>query len=210
METSSTVPNRDAGSDASSLASSVRARIITAARAEFAACGLRGASVRSIGARADVTAAMINYYFGSKRALYDRIVHEAQAKLLSRLSEALADVDEEDLPAQLTGTYFDFLSEEREFQRLVLREVLDQGEGVSMFVREHVTPLRELFEQQFGNDDEAFQSAVSLFGAVAGYFLYESVLTELTGSDAMAEERLAARRCHVMKLARGLYRGQEK
>ncbi len=200
----------DCHADADSLVSSVRDRILTAARAEFAASGLRGASVRSIGARADVTAAMINYYFGSKRALYDQIVHEAQAKLLTRLSGALKGIDESDLPARLTATYFDFLSEEREFQRLVLREVLDQGEGVSMFVREHVVPLRELFEEQFGDDDEAFQIAVSLFGAVAGYFLYESVLTELSGTDALAEESLAARRCHVMELARTLYRGRKK
>jgi AcrR family transcriptional regulator len=174
---------------------------LTAAKAEFAAHGLRAASVRAIGAKAGVTAAMINYYFGSKRALYDQIVATAQARLYARVVDALTRSDEAELPARLTSAYFDFLSEEREFQRLMIREVLDRPEGLREFVRRYIVPLRALFEDLFGRGDEAFQAAVSLFGAVAGYFLYEPVLTELLGEDAMAEKHLERRRRHLMALA---------
>jgi AcrR family transcriptional regulator len=184
----------------------VRERILLAARAEFAAHGSRAASVRSIGERAGVTAAMINYYFGSKGALYDMVVEQAQAHLYAHIAEATKG-DRKQLAARLAEAYFDFLSEEREFQRLILREVLDGGQGVPAFVHKYVAPLRALFEDEFGGDDDTFQTAVSLFGAVAGYFLYEPVLTELLGSDATAADNLARRRRHVAELATRLSEG---
>lgn len=179
----------------------VRERILVAAKTEFAAQGLRGASVRAIASRAGVTAAMINYYFGGKRALYDQVVDDVQGRLLARISETLATGDGSELAARLTGAYFGFLAAEREFPRLLLREVLDRGEALTTFVRRYLAPLRAVFEERFGGGDAAFQSAVSLFGAVAGYFLYEPVLTELLGADAMEAERLERRRQHVMELA---------
>ncbi len=186
----------------------VRERILTAAGAEFATHGLRGTSVRSIGARAGVTAAMVNYYYGSKRALYDMVVEQAQARLFARVAAAVTDSTAPDLPARLAGAYFDFLSEDNQFQRLLVREVIDRGDSVPVFVRKYVAPLRAMFEDLFGPGDAAFQTAISLFGAVAGYFLYEPIMTELTGADAMSKSSLARRRRHVVELAMLLAREQ--
>ncbi len=185
----------------STLKAGVRQRIISAAKAEFAAHGSKAASVRSIASRAGVTAAMINYYYGSKQALYDLIVEQAQARLLSSISLALAESEQEQLPARLAAAYFDFLAEERDFQRLLAREVLDRGEAASDFVSRHLVPLRAMFEDLFGRDDAALQAAISVFGAVAGYFLYEPVMAQLLGDDAVAAAGLARRREHIMELA---------
>lgn len=189
------------GSVADDGSSSVRERILDAARAEFAGNGLRATSVRVIAANADVTAAMINYYFGSKRALYDQIVEAAQADLRARLMRALAGAAPAELPARLAAAYFDFLAEEHDFQRLILREVLDSGEGLTGYVSRYVAPIRALFAARFGDDDATAQAAISLFGAIAGYFLYSPVLAELLDDDPMSPERLAVRRRHVMSLA---------
>ncbi len=178
----------------------VRERILTAGRAEFAQNGLGAGSVRAIGERAGVTAAMINYYFGGKRALYDAVVSEAQARLGRRLSAAVAG-DRAGLAPRLAAAHFDFLSEEPELQRLLLREVLDQGQSVRELAARYVQPLRALFEQHFGADDEALQLAVSLFGAVAGYFLYEPLLGAFLGVDPHSPGALARRRRHVIRLA---------
>lgn len=182
-------------------ASGARERILDAARAEFAAHGLRATSVRGIAANAEVTAAMINYYFGGKRALYDQVVEEAQADLGRRVGRALAGANRAELPSRLAATYFDFLVEERDFQRLILREVLDSGEGISGYARRYVSPLAALVSARFGDDEATLQAAISLFGAIAGYFLYAPVLGELLGDDPMSSERLASRRRHVMALA---------
>lgn len=183
----------------------VKARILTAARSEFAALGLTAGSVRTIGERAGVTAAMVNYYFGGKRGLYDAVVTEAEGRLRERLLAALTPVHERrgrpGVAALLAGAYFDFLAEERELQRILLREVLDQGESMGEVVARHLSPLRPMFQQHFGKGEEAMHLAVSLFGAVAGWFLYEPVLASFFGADPRSRKLRERRRQHVVQLA---------
>jgi AcrR family transcriptional regulator len=159
----------------------VKERILAAARGEFAARGFGAASVRTIAERAGATAAMINYYFGGKLALYDTVVADAQGRLFARLGAAIAKGGPEGLPVRLALAHFDFLVEERELQRLLLRQMLDRGDHV----RE-----REV----------AHQYAMSVFGAISGYFLYEPVLGAFLGKDPLSPESLAARRRHVADL----------
>lgn len=179
----------------------VKERILAAGRAEFACTGLGAASVRTIGDRAGVTPAMINYYFGGKRALYDAVVAEAQGRLFERLGAAVAGGGRAGLASRLTAAYFDFLAEDRDLQRLLLREVLDQGENTRELSQRYVRPLRALFDESFGDGDEALHLAISLFGAVAGYFLYEPVLGAFLGTEPLSPDALESRRRHVMQLA---------
>lgn len=172
----------------------VRRRILAAARTELAARGLEASSVRTIAREAGVTPAMINYYFGSKRALHDTVVAEAQTRLHERLAAALADGPS---AARLAAAYFDFLAEDRQTQQLLLREVLDgEREGFG----ELIAPLRAILTDSFGGGD-ALQGALSVFGAIAGYFIYAPVLEHLTGEDPLSAEALARRRRHVVELA---------
>ncbi len=179
----------------------VRLRVREAARGEFAAHGLDAASVHTIAKSAGVTAAMINYYFGGKRALYDAVVEEAQGRLLARLAEAIGSTSKGGAPARLAGAYFDFLAEDGQLQRLLLRQILDRDDHVRERSALFVGPLRAFLEQHFGVGDPAVQGAISLFGAVAGYFLYEPVLAPFLGDDPLSEESLARRRAHVIRLA---------
>jgi AcrR family transcriptional regulator len=179
----------------------VKERVLAAGRAEFACTGLAAASVRAIGERAGVTPAMINYYFGGKRALYDAVVAEAQGRLFERISAAVAAGERAGLGPRLAAAYFDFLSEDQELQRLLLREVLDQGDSTRALAQRYVQPLRAIFDANFGTNDEALHLAISLFGAVAGYFLYEPVLGAFLGADPYAPETLERRRRHIIQLA---------
>jgi TetR/AcrR family transcriptional regulator len=181
------------------ISDSVRERIVAAARGEFASAGF-GASVRTIAERAGATAAMINYYFGGKQALYDVVVADAQRRLLDRLAAAVGRGGSEGLPVRLALAYFDFLVEERELQRLLLRQMLDRGDHLRERATEIVGPLGALLERHFGDREIARQFAISVFGAVSGYFLYEPVLGAFLGKDPMSPESLAARRRHVAEL----------
>lgn len=179
----------------------VRERILAAAREQFAADGYAAVSVRTIAERAGVTAAMINYYFGGKLALYDTVISDAQGRLLGRLSTVIAAGKREDLARRIALEYFDFLVEERQLQRLLLRQVLDQGEHVREHAEAMVGPLRTLLEHHFGDRKVAHQYAISVFGAISGYFLYEPVLGAFLGEDPLSAKSLAARRRHVAELA---------
>lgn len=52
----------------------IKDRILHAATAEFAEKGYRGATLRGIAVRIDVTAALINYHFGSKERLAEAVI----------------------------------------------------------------------------------------------------------------------------------------
>jgi len=181
--------------------SEVKEHILAAGRSEFARIGLDAASVRAIGERAGVTPAMINYYFGGKRALHDAVVAEAQGRLFECIGAAVAAGERAGLAARLAGAYFDFLAEDQELQRLLLREVLDRGDSTRDLAQRYVQPLRAIFDENFGTGDEALHLAISLFGAVAGYFLYEPVLGAFLGADPYAPATLRRRRQHVIHLA---------
>ncbi|WP_144765821.1 TetR family transcriptional regulator [Curtobacterium sp. 9128] len=74
-------------------ADAVRARLLTAGRAEFAAVGLAASRVERIAAAASSNKAQVFHYFGSKEGLFDAVVAQSVA-------ETLADVplEAEDLP----------------------------------------------------------------------------------------------------------------
>ena len=183
---------------------SVREQILAAAKTEFARLGLRGASVRGIASGAGVTPAMINYHFQGKLGLYKEVVEAALQGLMVHLSGALLPDKRGGLGPALAGAYFDFLCQERELQRIMVHEVLAGGGVLPAIVQRHLLPLRALLQGRFGKGQRTFQSAVTLFGAVAGYFLYAPVLAELTGEDPLEEAALARRRRHVVALARDL------
>ncbi len=193
-------------------ADGARLSILSAARAEFAARGRDAASVHAVAARAGVTAAMINYYFGGKAALYAAAREQAERALLSRLEAALPGGPRDGAAAlarRLAGAYFDFLVEERDLQRLLARELLDRGADTPELKR-FVAPLRAMLAGRFGDDDEAAQRAISLFGAISGYFLYDAVLGTVLGAEPLSPGALARRRRHVLALATSLARGLDR
>lgn len=68
-----------------------RASIVEAAIDEFAARGVKGASMDAIAARTDTTRALINYYFGSKENLYVTVLEHVYAGI--RQAESKLDLD---------------------------------------------------------------------------------------------------------------------
>ena len=51
------------------------------------------------------------------------------------------------------------------------REVLARSESAASYTRKYMVPLGAMLRARVGNDEEAIQSAISVFGAVAAYFL---------------------------------------
>lgn len=93
-------PGRPEGSGAGDNTSE---RILDAAEEVFAEVGYSGATLRMVAARADVTQALISYYFGSKYGLYEavfirrgRLISDGRMKLLEELKQR-ADVSVRDV-----------------------------------------------------------------------------------------------------------------
>ncbi len=74
-------------------ADAVRARLLLAARDEFAASGLVGGKVERIAAAASSNKAQVFHYFGSKEGLFDALVEQTVAETFERVP-----LDTDDLP----------------------------------------------------------------------------------------------------------------
>jgi AcrR family transcriptional regulator len=88
-------------------------QIMNAAMVCFAKTGYAATTMREIGATAGVTGAMVNYYFGSKEALYVRIAELTFAALGEHVDTAL-EVDVVDWQERLrlvVHAYLDFMVE---------------------------------------------------------------------------------------------------
>lgn len=79
MTTQATLPNAAMRKRKAPAAN--RARILSAATAEFAARGFDGASMDAIAAGTHTTRALINYYFGSKERLYLAVLERVYAEI---------------------------------------------------------------------------------------------------------------------------------
>lgn len=109
-------------------ADATRARILAAAKAEFARLGLAGARVDEIALKASANKRMIYHYFGSKEELFQAVLEEAYLDI--RRAEQDLDLDDlaprEALQTLLRFTW-DYYLENPEFITLVNSANLHRG-----------------------------------------------------------------------------------
>ncbi|WP_374573950.1 TetR/AcrR family transcriptional regulator [Phenylobacterium sp.] len=102
-------------------AARTRAKILTAARDEFAARGFAGARVESIAKRAGLTKQLIYHYFPSKEALFEETL---QAKYQRRRTRQ----DDETGPGELFRQRFRYACEDTIWMRLMTWEAAEHRE----------------------------------------------------------------------------------
>ena len=112
-------------------ADATRARILDAAKAEFARLGLGGARVDEIALKAEANKRMIYHYFGSKEDLFKAVLEEAYLDI--RTAEQALDLDtlppREALIRLVTFTWQYYL-DNPEFIRLVNSENLHEARHI--------------------------------------------------------------------------------
>ena len=110
----------------------VKADILSAARAEFAAHGLSGARISDIVERTQTSKRMIFYYFGDKEGLYLAVLDQAYREV----REAEAGLDLGDLPPdqalrKVIEFTFDHHRNHPDFIRLVMIENIHDGDHMT-------------------------------------------------------------------------------
>ena len=142
-----------------------RARILAAATAEFAARGVKGASMDAIAARTSTTRALINYYFGSKEKLYLAVLERVYADI--RDAERALDV--ESLPPteairSIVEFTYNYYVENEHFVRLVVAENQAKGRHLKRTpaLRAINRPIVDLLAQVIarGQAEDAFRADV--------------------------------------------------
>ncbi|MFI7316744.1 TetR/AcrR family transcriptional regulator [Streptomyces venezuelae] len=128
-----------------------RAKLIAAARVEFARRGIDGARVDRIAREAQVSKERIYGHFGSKEGLFEAAVAEALEEHTAALGLPSGDIGE------YVGRLFDMHSENPQLLRLLLWEALHYGD----------TPLPDE-EQRAGHYARKTEALASVLGVPAG------------------------------------------
>ncbi len=121
---------RPAGAD-------TRAQLLDAARAEFAARGYDGATVRAIAERAGVDAAMVNHWFGGKEALFTASLY-IPVDPGALLAEVLPG-DPEQLGERVVGRFLALWDETGGAQMSTLIRSVASHEAAARMMREFVS-----------------------------------------------------------------------
>jgi TetR/AcrR family transcriptional regulator len=189
-----------------------RAKLLTAARREFAQSGLAGARVDEIAARAGVNKQLVYHYFGDKDALYLAVLEWVYEELRAKERELnLEGLPPEQAIRKLIESSFDHLAEHPDF--IVLLN--DENRGGARHVRGSKklealhSPLVSMVSKILAEGVRAgvFRKGINpihLYISIAGlsYFFFSNTptLSAIFGRDLSRPVARRARRKHVVDL----------
>ncbi len=193
-------------------------RILGAATEEFARCGLSGARVDRIAARAGANKRMLYYYFGNKDALFLAALEAEYARIRSAERELrLADLEPEAAIRRLVRFTWDYYLAHPEFLTLLNNENLHQArhlkrsKHIAAMHSPFVATLREVLRRgvaagKFRRGVDPVQLYISI--AALGYFYLGNrhTLSTIFRRPLLAPRHKAERLRHMIALVLGYLR----
>lgn len=128
-------------------ADATRARILAAAKREFARLGLAGARVDMIAAKAKANKRMIYHYFGNKEALFQAVIEQVYVDIRTAETRLnLADLAPKEALERLVRFTWDYYLRNPEFITLINSENLHRAKHIksSALIRSHSRQLVRL------------------------------------------------------------------
>jgi len=195
-----------------------RARILAAAKAEFARVGLGGARVDRIAALAGANKRMLYYYFGNKDELF-RAVLEATYEHIRESEKALHldAVDPAEAIRRLVAFTWDYYLQHPEFLSLLNSANLHRAEHLkqSTKVRRMHSPfvalIGDILERgraagRFRDGVDAVQLYISIAALAYFYLGNNYTLSAIFGRDLKARKARDERLAHMTELVLGYLR----
>ena len=192
-----------------------RARILAAAKAEFARVGLGGARVDRIAALAGANKRMLYYYFGNKDELF-RAVLEAAYEHIRESEKALHldAFDPREAIQRLVAFTWNYYLEHPEFLSLLNSENLHQAEHLRQSTRVRrmhspfVAMISDIVERGaqagvFRSGVDAVQLYISIAGLAYFYLANNHTLSAIFGRDLMTAKARNERLSHMCDVILG-------
>ncbi len=192
-----------------------RARILEAARAEFARHGLGGARVDRIAASAGANKRMLYYYFGNKDDLFQAVLEATYAHIRdAEKAMNLLAVDPPEAIRRLVAFTWNYYLEHPEFLNLLNSANLHQARHLK--TSEHVRTMHSPFVAMIEEILERGRKAgvvragvdpVQLYVSIAGlsyfYLGNNHTLSAIFGRDLLHPRARAERLAHMSDLVLG-------
>ena len=162
-------------------------QILEAAEKEFLEKGYNGARTTSIAKAADVTHAMLHYYFRTKEQLFEHIIDKKMSEIVPLMTHLFGNSD---LPLvkrieEAVSVHFDFVVANPDLPRFLINEVLPHKERCDLFRSkiENVLYLvdnlqREVNEAAASGEVEQF-NVLLLFQSVLSLNIFPSVMENM-------------------------------
>lgn len=192
-----------------------RARILEAAKAEFAAHGLGGARVDRIAAAADANKRMLYYYFGNKDELFLAVLEGAYAHIReAEKALRLTEVEPPEAIRRLVAFTWNYYLENPEFMTLLNSANLHRARHLekSTTVRSMHSPFVAMIEDilERGRKAGVFRAGVDpvqLYISIAAltyfYLGNKFTLSAIFGRDLLSPRAKAERLAHMTDLVLG-------
>ena len=188
------------------LAQSKEQQILEAAEREFLEKGYDGARTTSIAKAADVTHAMLHYYFRTKEQLFERIIDKKMSEIVPLMTHLFGNST---LPLvkrieEAVSIHFDFVMANPDLPKFLINEVLPNKERCDLFRSkiENVLYLvdnlqREVNEAAASGEVEQF-NVLLLFQSVLSLNIFPSVMANmienLLGDNGQSMKEVLAQR----------------
>ena len=162
-------------------------QILEAAEKEFLEKGYNGARTTSIAKAADVTHAMLHYYFRTKEQLFEHIIDKKMSEIVPLMTHLFGNSD---LPLvkrieEAVSVHFDFVVANPDLPRFLINEVLPHKERCDLFRSkiENVLYLvdnlqREVNEAAASGEVEQF-NVLLLFQSVLSLNIFPSLMANM-------------------------------
>jgi AcrR family transcriptional regulator len=174
-----------------------RQHIIQKAIELFSEGGFDNTSIRDISQKACVNVAMVNYYFGTKKKLFEAIIEFKSTYLKTRLSELLTDtsIDEMEKINVIIEEYATRILSNPHFHRVMHQELLlntrpEMNESIKKLFSNNYQIIRKIIEE--GIRKNIFRqvdidlTVSTLFGTINHYMQTSSFYVEPVGEEAPA------------------------
>lgn len=188
-----------------------REAILDAGERLFAERGYEATSLTEVGAAAGVSRGTPGYFFGSKEQLYrdvlERCLERVRSTVRNGRERALASREPPAVVlAGAVGEYFDFITANPDFVRLLEREALDGGKQIAT-----LPPHLEAAQEALGaivtelaldpaDQAEARQLLVSMLALSWFHVVHAPTVLRALGVDATVPAFFEERRRHVVNL----------
>ncbi|HOX20609.1 MAG TPA: TetR/AcrR family transcriptional regulator [Gemmatimonadales bacterium] len=188
-----------------------REAVLDAAERLFAERGFEATSLTDVGAAAGVSRGTPGYFFGSKadlyRAVLERCFSEVRSAVRSGRERALASGEpRETVLAGVVSEYFDFITANPNFVRLIEWEALTGGRTLQDVpphveaAQEALAALTDEVALDAAHPEEAAQLLLSVIGLCWFPLVHSGTMLRAMGIDAADPSFLQARKRHVIDL----------
>ncbi len=182
--------SKPAGRPPTSEGEDVRRRLIEAATELFSQRGFASTSIRELADAANVTPAMVHYYFKSKRGLYEALLTNSVGRVLERVTKAVKDgLPTEDRLTSLVNVFATTVLDEPWLPSIIIREVLlNENDMRDLFVDQYASQMaiilpavisEEVSQHHFREGLDPRLAFMSLLGMMAFPFMARPVFEKV-------------------------------